>query len=29
VRPQYQIDNVLGDIMLKTDFGTGQRAEPK
>ena len=27
VRPQYQIDNVLGDIMLKTDFGTGQLAE--
>lgn len=24
VRPQYQIDNVLGDIALRTDFGTGK-----
>lgn len=24
MRPQYQIDNVLGDIALKTDFGAGQ-----
>lgn len=23
VRPQYQIDNVLGEIQLKTDFGAG------
>ena len=24
VRPQYQIDNVLGEIQLKTDFGAGK-----
>jgi type VI secretion system protein ImpD len=24
VRPQYQIDNVLGDITLRTDFGAGK-----
>ena len=24
VRPQYQIDNVLGDITLRTDFGVGK-----
>jgi type VI secretion system protein ImpD len=23
VRPQFQIDNVLGDITLRTDFGAG------
>ena len=28
VRPQYQIDNVLGDISLKTDFGPSSLAEP-
>lgn len=26
VRPQYQIDNVLGDITLRTDFGAGKAA---
>jgi type VI secretion system protein ImpD len=28
VRPQYQIDNVLGEIQLRTDFGTGSSGEP-
>lgn len=28
VRPQYQIDNVLGDIALRTDFGTGKLGDP-
>jgi type VI secretion system protein ImpD len=28
VRPQYQIDNVLGEIVLKTDFGATNLAEP-